>query len=79
MFNGRFFLSRKVLPILLVVMMTFHPRTALAYVDPGTGSFLIQGIIAAVVGGAFAVKMYWKKIVALLTGKHTDPEDDPDD
>ena len=39
------------------------------YLDPGSGSFLIQLLLAALLGGAFAIKVYWRKIKALFTGK----------
>jgi hypothetical protein len=39
------------------------------YLDPGSGSFLIQLLLAALLGGAFAIKIYWKKIKVLFTGK----------
>jgi len=39
------------------------------YLDPGSGSFILQIVIAAVLGGAYAVKVYWKKIKKLFTGK----------
>lgn len=32
------------------------------YVDPGTGSFLLQLLIAGILGGAFAIKMGWRRI-----------------
>lgn len=34
-----------------------------AYLDPGSGSFIIQLVLAALLGGGFALKAYWKKIV----------------
>lgn len=33
------------------------------YLDPGSGSFLIQLLIAALLGGAFVIRSYWKKIL----------------
>jgi hypothetical protein len=39
------------------------------YLDPGSGSFLIQLLLAALLGGAFAIKVYWRKIKTLFTGK----------
>jgi hypothetical protein len=42
------------------------------YLDPGSGSFLIQLLLAALLGGAFAIKIYWKKIKALFSGKKTE-------
>ena len=38
----------------------------LMYLDPGTGSFLIQMLLAGLLGIAVAVRIYWKKIVALF-------------
>ena len=37
-----------------------------AYLDPGSGSILIQLLIAAGAGALFAVKIYWKKIKGLF-------------
>ena len=39
------------------------------YLDPGSGSFLLQLLLAALLGGAFAIKIYWKKIKALFGKK----------
>jgi hypothetical protein len=33
-----------------------------AYLDPGTGSIIIQVVIAALVGGALLLRTFWKKI-----------------
>jgi len=41
-------------------------RDAHAYLDPGTGSYIYQVIIAAILGGTFVVKMGWSRIVAFL-------------
>lgn len=35
---------------------------AYAYLDPGSGSYLFQIMLASLVGAAFAVKTYWIKI-----------------
>jgi hypothetical protein len=32
------------------------------YIDPGSGSYLIQAIIAAVLGAGFFFKNFWLKI-----------------
>ena len=48
----------------MLLTMLFIAKPAYAYLDPGTGSLIIQVLIAFVVGiGAF-VKIYWKKIAA---------------
>lgn len=33
-----------------------------AYLDPGTGSMILQGVIAAVAAASFTLKMYWYRI-----------------
>jgi hypothetical protein len=33
-----------------------------AYLDPGTGSILLQGLIGAVFGGWVAARLYWSKL-----------------
>jgi hypothetical protein len=47
-----------------------------AYLDPGTGSYLLQLIIAGLVGGAFLVKAFWGRITAFIkkifTGRKSD-------
>ncbi len=48
----------------------------LAYLDPGSGSFLIQLLLAGIVGAGFIIKVYWKKIKALFTRSAPKKEDD---
>jgi hypothetical protein len=38
-----------------------------AYLDPGSGSFILQLIIATLVGGAFILKTYWNRIKTFIT------------
>ena len=42
----------------------------LAYIDPGSGSILIQVVLASFLGG---IAVFWQKIKSLFTGKK--PED----
>lgn len=53
------------------LMMTAVP--AYAYLDPGTGSMILQGAIAAVAGGLFTAKLYWTKLKSLFK-KQSAPE-----
>jgi hypothetical protein len=43
------------------------------YLDPGSGSFLIQLLLAAALGIGVAVKIYWVKIKSLFRGKNAEP------
>jgi hypothetical protein len=40
--------------------------SAAAYIDPGTGSYVLQIAIAFLVGLAFSIKVFWKRIVAFF-------------
>jgi hypothetical protein len=54
----------------------------LLYLDPGSGSFLIQLLLGLLLGGALAVRIFWSNIKALFTGKKATPpaaDDDSDD
>jgi hypothetical protein len=52
---------------LLIPMISTHP-----YLDPGSGSFILQILIATIVGGLFLVKVYWNKLKALFKRTPTD-------
>jgi hypothetical protein len=47
-----------------------------AYLDSGSGSFLIQQLIAGIVGAGFIIKTYWKKIKGLFNRSSSKKEDD---
>lgn len=38
----------------------------LGYIDPGTGSIILQAIVAAVVGVGVAIKLFWHRILKFL-------------
>lgn len=37
---------------------------AYAYLDPGTGSVLLQGLLAGIAGGVAILKLYWNRLKA---------------
>jgi hypothetical protein len=57
------------------------PLAPPAYLDPGSGSFLIQMLIAAVLGIAVAVRASWGKIMKLFGKGQPDKlaDDDADE
>ena len=50
--------------LMSVIMLTglLIPQPAYAYLDPGTGSYILQLVLGALVGMLFAVKIFWKNI-----------------
>ena len=45
------------------------PPLPLAYLDPGTGSVILQAIIGAVIGALVMLKVYWHKVKAVFSRK----------
>ena len=38
-----------------------------AYLDPGTGSMIIQVLLAGILGAGFAIKIFWYKIKSFFS------------
>jgi len=45
------------------------PSTSYAYLDPGTGSVILQYIIAGIAAAGATVLYYWKKFKVFFTKK----------
>jgi len=58
------------LNLLLVIgfFVLFPWRSANAYVDPGTGSYILQILIAGLFGVLFTIKLFWQNIKTFLQG-----------
>lgn len=50
----------------------------LLYIDPGSGSYILQVIIAAVLGISFFFKNFWLSVKAFFTGKKKQAEEEED-
>ncbi|HCS79047.1 TPA: hypothetical protein DIV55_04900 [Patescibacteria group bacterium] len=44
-------------------------RPALAYLDPGSGSYVFQLLIAGLLTASVTVKMYWRQIKSYIEKK----------
>jgi hypothetical protein len=51
----------------------------LLYLDPGSGSYLVQMIIAAVLAGMFFFKNLWWKIKSFFTRSKNNPSTPKED
>ncbi len=46
-----------------IFIFVFDPSTeASAYLDPGTGSMVLQLLLGGVAGAVVVVKLYWEKV-----------------
>jgi hypothetical protein len=64
--------------ILLIsfVLLLIQSTDASAYLDPGTGSFIFQILLAALAAGFFVIKQYWQKIKSFFSRNGQKHEDD---
>jgi hypothetical protein len=61
--------------VVFVIVVSFAPD-ALAYLDPGTGSMMLQVILGGIAAIGVALKLFWYRIIAFLGfGKKPDSED----
>ncbi len=53
-----------------------------AYMDPGTGSYIFQLLLAGLLGALFAIKTYWRSLKGLFRNllskdKHVQQREEP--
>ncbi|MCY4426149.1 MAG: hypothetical protein OXC05_03845 [Halieaceae bacterium] len=58
-----------VLPALFCLGLLVGSTSAHAYLDPGTGSLLLQGLLAAIASVSYALKLHWQRVKAYLSGQ----------
>ena len=51
---------------MLLIDLYYHGLTVPAYIDPGTGSLMIQVLIGVLAGSAVAAKIYWARVKDFL-------------
>ena len=52
------------------------PDPVFAYIDPGTGSYVLQLAIAGALGASYAVKHFWYLIKSMFSRKTSSQTDD---
>jgi hypothetical protein len=59
-----------------VILMVFIAEPAFAYLDPGTGSMMLQVILGGIAAVAVAIKLFWYKIRAAIGLREKSGADD---
>tara|TARA_B100000767_G_C19573795_1_gene454359 strand:+ start:364 stop:576 length:213 start_codon:yes stop_codon:yes gene_type:complete len=54
----------------------FLNNKAFAYLDPGTGSIILQALVGAIAAGATYCSMYWQKIKNFFNKKNKADKED---
>lgn len=52
---------------LAAAVLFSYTEQAYAYLDPGTGSMLLQALIGAVAGAVVVIRLYWAKIKSFVS------------
>jgi hypothetical protein len=58
--------SRIFIILIFVVSLVLVPVSAHAYLDPGTGSYILQIVIGSLLAFALVIKTFWHRIKAFL-------------
>lgn len=58
----------------LLLSVFFISTPAYAYLDPGTGSILLQGLIALLAGVGVTARMYWGRIASAFGFRKQAPD-----
>jgi hypothetical protein len=54
---------------ILYLSLLAHHGVAFAYLDPGTGSMIIQSLVAGIAAGFYFISMYFSKIKMFIFEK----------
>ena len=52
-------------------------RTVLAYLDPGSGSMMLQVIAGGLAAAAVTLKVYWRRLLVFLHIRKPDEDTEP--
>lgn len=53
----------------VVVALLVLERPAAAYLDPGTGSMLLQVLLGGVAAIGVIARLYWRRVTAAISGR----------
>ena len=67
--------GNRMIVLLATLVALTAPGTAFAYLDPASGSMILQAVIGGVAAAAVAFKVYWGRIASFLgIGRGDEPE-----
>jgi hypothetical protein len=69
------FLTVTVLLLTVTLLLVMLAGPAEAYVDPGTGSMLMQFLVGGIMAGLFLLRSTWKRGRAWFHRRPADPAD----
>ena len=57
-----------VVPALVMLPLLTSGQHFPPYIDPGTGSIVLQAVIGGLVAGLVAIGLFWKRVKAFFSG-----------
>ena len=51
---------------IVLLLLVITERSAEAYIDPGTASYVFQAIAGVILGGVFLLRTYWNRVVTTV-------------
>lgn len=61
--------------VIILPLLLFIPSLSYAYLDPGTGSMVLQIILGGVAGLAIFGRIFWRKLRTALFDKDRNPSE----
>ena len=60
--------------LFLIFGLISYTSPAYAYLDPGTGSMLLQGLIGGIAAAIAFLSIYWQKVKAFFSKEEADTD-----
>ena len=57
----------KIFSLLYILTLVIFPTKAFAYLDPGTGSIILQAILGFIAATIASISIYWEKFKSLIS------------
>lgn len=57
----------KIFSLLYILTLVIFPTKAFAYLDPGTGSIILQAILGFIAATIASISIYWAKFKSLIS------------
>ena len=67
-------MDRRIVLVICILLLPALP--AHAYLDPASGSMILQMILGGLAGAALVIKLYWRRLLGVFGRKKPEHDDD---
>lgn len=61
--------QKRLIVMWVAAQLLVFSASAHAYLDPGTGSILVQSLLAGIAGAAAVISLYWQRVKRFFAGR----------